>query len=262
MVTGSTQVGKRRAPRQGWANKGPLTRAAFSPLALGAAVLALTVGGTINSAAVVRTDARAEPARHATALGGESGQTTATSLRERPATVSRGTARYAAAPRLATAAERQARARNAALGEVERRARQYADWLARRRWVVPLDDVMITAEFGDYGLWADYHTGIDFNGDTGDPIKSIASGEVTFAGYEDMYGYKTVVTLAEGTEIWYCHQDSIAVEAGQSVAAGEVIGSVGSSGNVTGSHLHLEVRPGGGDPVDPRAAFREHGVEL
>ena len=60
--------------------------------------------------------------------------------------------------------------------------------------------------FGEYGLWSSYHTGLDFNGDDGDPIKSIANGVVTSVGYDGAYGNKTVVTLEDGTEIWYCHQ--------------------------------------------------------
>ena len=114
---------------------------------------------------------------------------------------------------------------------------------------------IITAEFGEYGLWASYHTGLDFNGYEGQPIMAIANGVVTSAGYDGSYGNKTVVTLDDGTEIWYCHQSAFGVSDGDEVRAGEVIGYVGSTGNVTGSHLHLEVRPGGGDPVDPYAAF-------
>jgi murein DD-endopeptidase MepM/ murein hydrolase activator NlpD len=69
-----------------------------------------------------------------------------------------------------------------------------------------------------------------------------------------------VLTLDDGTEIWFCHQTEIFVEVGETVTAGEVIGTVGTTGHVTGSHLHVEVRPGGGDPVDPYPAFVMHGV--
>ena len=85
---------------------------------------------------------------------------------------------------------------------------------------------------------------------------------VTEIGYDGAYGNKTVVTLDDGTEIWYCHQTSYAVSVGDSVRQGEVIGYVGSTGNTTGPHLHLEVRPGAGDPVDPYAALVAHGLPL
>lgn len=157
-------------------------------------------------------------------------------------------------------AERKAGARTEALGQMAAKARNYASWLETTQWALPLDPVVITAEFGDYGLWADYHTGIDFNGETGDPIMAVAGGLVTYAGYDGAYGFKTVVTLTDGTEIWYAHQDTLGVTTGDRVEASQVIGTVGTTGNVTGSHLHLEVRPGGGDPVDPRGAFRFRGL--
>ncbi len=52
----------------------------------------------------------------------------------------------------------------------------------------------------------------------------------------------------------------IGVGVGESVARGEAIGLIGSTGNVTGPHLHLEVRPGGGSPVDPYTALLAHGA--
>ncbi|MFA6576044.1 MAG: M23 family metallopeptidase, partial [Nocardioides sp.] len=60
----------------------------------------------------------------------------------------------------------------------------------------------------------------------------------------------------------FCHQTTMAVSEGEVVRAGETIGTVGTTGNVTGSHLHLEVRPGGGDPVDPYQAFLVHGASF
>ena len=73
----------------------------------------------------------------------------------------------------------------------------------------------LTARFGQYGLWSSYHTGLDFNGNTGDQIHSIANGVVISACYDGSYGNKTVVRLEDGTEIWYCHQTSFVVSVGR-----------------------------------------------
>ncbi len=101
---------------------------------------------------------------------------------------------------------------------------------------------------------------LDFAAPAGTPIASIANGVVSSTAYDGVYGNKTVVTLEDGTEVWYCHQTGFSVSAGDQVSSGQTIGTVGSTGNSTGPHLHLEVRPGAGDPVDPFTALAVHGL--
>ena len=128
-------------------------------------------------------------------------------------------------------------------------------------WVVPVTGYHLTARFGQRsGLWSTVHTGLDFAGPSGSTIVSVAAGVVKSTGYEGAYGNRTIITLRDGTDIWYCHQSRIAVSVGQAVAPGETIGYTGSTGNVTGPHLHLEVHPGGGAPVDPEPVLRAHGI--
>ena len=83
---------------------------------------------------------------------------------------------------------------------------------------------------------------------------------VTEVAYAGPYGLRTIVTLPDGTEVWYCHQSSVMVSTGDQVGVADPIGLVGSTGNSTGPHLHLEVRPGGGEPIDPMAWLREAGL--
>lgn len=130
------------------------------------------------------------------------------------------------------------------------------------RWVVPVTGYRLSARFGQSsGLWSTTHTGLDFAGPAGSVIRSMAAGTVTSTGYEGAYGNRTIVTLKDGTEIWYCHQSRISVQPGDVVAPGDVIGYTGSTGNVTGPHLHLEVRPGGQNPVDPYAAMTARNAQ-
>jgi len=255
--------GRRRAVKHVGARGALLKGVPSTPVLLGVATLAVAVGGAISSAAPDL--ASNAPARYsaASALTGASGTGSVNTL-ERQTTVSRDSRRQAldqsTDPDLVEAAEAQAKQRNAALAQFAEQAQVQADRIALNQWVMPLSPVILTARYGEYGLWASYHTGLDFNGNTGDPIMAIANGVVTFVGYDGSYGNKTVVTLEDGTEIWYAHQTTQAVSVGEVVQAGEVIGTVGATGNVTGSHLHLEVRPGGGDPVDPYQAMLVHGA--
>ncbi|GAB3664960.1 hypothetical protein GCM10027596_30290 [Nocardioides korecus] len=127
-------------------------------------------------------------------------------------------------------------------------------------WVLPVTGYHLTGRFGQVsGLWATVHTGLDFAAPEGTPIHSIGPGVVVSTGYEGAYGNKTVVKLDDGTVLWYCHQSRFGVEAGQRLAAGELLGYVGSTGNVTGAHLHLEVHPHGQDQaIDPAIWLPEH----
>jgi murein DD-endopeptidase MepM/ murein hydrolase activator NlpD len=127
--------------------------------------------------------------------------------------------------------------------------------------VLPVARYRLTGRFGDRsGLWASVHTGLDFAAPSGTAIRSISAGTVISVGYDGAYGEKTVVRLADGTALWYCHQSAVRVAVGEQVRPGQLIGAIGSTGNVTGPHLHLEVRPTPDTPVDPLAWLRGHGL--
>lgn len=87
------------------------------------------------------------------------------------------------------------------------------------------------------------HRGVDLAAPTGTPIKASAAGRVTFArtGYNGGFGNLVIITHDNGTETLYAHQSSIATSVGATVAQGETIGYVGSTGRSTGPHLHFEV---------------------
>lgn len=163
----------------------------------------------------------------------------------------------------------EARAELRAGLRAEHRAEHRADRQAELRadqWVPPLTGYSLSAGFGEAGsLWSSgSHTGLDFSAPEGTPLVAVTSGVVSTAGYSgaaDWAGNLVVIQLEDGREIWYAHQSSVAVEVGQTVEAGQVVGYVGSTGNSTGPHLHLEVQVGG-EPVDPYAVLIEHGVRL
>jgi murein DD-endopeptidase MepM/ murein hydrolase activator NlpD len=95
-----------------------------------------------------------------------------------------------------------------------------------------------------------FHAGVDFSAPTGTPIRSCRAGKVVIAGWQGGYGNAVVIDHGGGMGTLYGHQSSIAVVPGQTVAAGAIIGYVGSTGRSTGPHLHFEVRLGG-TPVNP-----------
>ncbi|MFI1704332.1 M23 family metallopeptidase [Streptomyces griseoruber] len=165
-------------------------------------------------------------------------------------------------------AEKDAKAAAAAAKEKAEQAAKEKAEAARlaelaKQYTLPTSSYTLTATFGQAGAYwsSGYHTGLDFAAPTGTLIKAVHSGTITEAGWAGSYGYRTILTLDDGTELWFCHQSSINVSAGQKVSTGDVIGRVGATGNVTGAHLHLEVHPdGAANGIDPMAWLHSKGL--
>ncbi|MGW6907160.1 LysM peptidoglycan-binding domain-containing M23 family metallopeptidase [Streptomyces sp. NPDC054940] len=114
-------------------------------------------------------------------------------------------------------------------------------------------------------MWSSgYHTGVDFSAATGTPLKAVGAGTVVSAGWGGAYGNQVVIQLADGYYAQYAHLSSLSVSAGQAVTAGQQVGLSGATGNVTGPHLHFEIRttPDYGSDVDPVAYLRSKGVAI
>jgi murein DD-endopeptidase MepM/ murein hydrolase activator NlpD len=160
------------------------------------------------------------------------------------------------ASRLRSAQAEAVRAAQKAAKEARIRAE-----LMRPKWVLPVLGFRLTAGFGEYGLWSSAHTGQDFAAPSGTPVRTIGDGKIIFAGYDGAYGNKVVIEHEDGTLTWYAHLSSFERTSG-TVKAGDVIGRVGSTGNSTGDHLHLEVHPGNGAPIPPLTWLRAKGVKI
>lgn len=101
----------------------------------------------------------------------------------------------------------------------------------------------ISCRYGNQGSY--YHTGLDIAAPGGTPIKAAADGTVTYAGYHYSYGNLLIVTHSNGVQTYYAHCSRLYVSVGARVSQGQSIAAVGSTGNSTGNHLHLEVRVNG-----------------
>ncbi|MFI5861533.1 M23 family metallopeptidase [Streptomyces sp. NPDC051546] len=130
---------------------------------------------------------------------------------------------------------------------------------ARPKFVLPVARHGLSAGFGQAGVnWMSVHTGIDFPVSYGTSVMAATDGTVR-SQWNSAYGNMVILTAPDGTETWYCHLSSAKIRSGK-VKAGDVIAYSGNSGNSTGPHLHFEVRPGGGSPVDPQAWLRGKGL--
>jgi murein DD-endopeptidase MepM/ murein hydrolase activator NlpD len=162
-----------------------------------------------------------------------------------------------------TGAEAQARlqevaASRAARAEAEAAARE----AARPKFVMPINGARMTSCF--CSRWGTFHWGIDLAAPMRTPEYAAGDGVVLRAGAASGFGLAVYILHENGDVTVYGHMDSILVEPGQFVEAGETIALLGNRGQSTGPHLHFEVHQGGeeGKRIDPAAWLEERGVSL
>ncbi|MFJ3617177.1 LysM peptidoglycan-binding domain-containing M23 family metallopeptidase [Streptomyces iakyrus] len=133
-------------------------------------------------------------------------------------------------------------------------------------YALPVDGATVGTPYRMSGsMWSSgYHTGVDFVVPTGTSLKAVGAGTVVSAGWGGAYGNQVVIKLNDGHYAQYAHLSQLSVSAGQTVTAGQQVGLSGATGNVTGPHLHFEIRttPDYGSDVDPVAFLRSHGVSV
>jgi murein DD-endopeptidase MepM/ murein hydrolase activator NlpD len=96
-----------------------------------------------------------------------------------------------------------------------------------------------------------WHSGIDLAAARGTPVRATLPGIVTVILSATGYGLHVVIDHGGGLSSLYGHLDTVLVNSGDDVVAGQLIGTVGASGNATGPHLHFEIRRDG-VAEDPR----------
>jgi murein DD-endopeptidase MepM/ murein hydrolase activator NlpD len=120
---------------------------------------------------------------------------------------------------------------------------------------VPVLDSYVTSGFGQRADpivgGGEFHKGIDFSANTGDPVLAVADGVVSFVGQRSGYGNVVEIDHGNGYVTRYAHNSRLERHEGELVRAGEEIAKAGSTGRSTGTHVHLEVWQNG-RVVNPR----------
>jgi len=115
-----------------------------------------------------------------------------------------------------------------------------------KAFIWPTNSGKITAHYGKVGkLWDQKHQGIDIKGQLGAPVYASADGMVKLVMTEPEWGNRIILNHADNFQTHYGHMNSFIVSRGQYVKAGDIIGTVGSTGKSTGPHLHFEIREDG-----------------
>ncbi|MGW2615570.1 M23 family metallopeptidase [Streptomyces sp. NPDC001500] len=137
--------------------------------------------------------------------------------------------------------------------------------LAARPWTAPARRYWLSAGYAAKGSrWAHRHTGQDFAVESGTPVYAVGSGVVRITTCGDGFGNQVLIRHGDGYFTQYAHLSRIDVRRGQRVTAGQRVGLSGATGNVTGPHLHFEVRitPYAGSAVPPLSWLRRKEVQV
>lgn len=139
------------------------------------------------------------------------------------------------------------------LGEIEERLEERSRWIAATPAITPARGILTSG----FGFRRDpltgvrtFHHGVDIAAGPGQPVRATADGLIVRSGIHGGLGKSVTVAHGFGTSTRYGHMSRLAVEAGQEVRRGDVLGYVGNTGRSTGYHLHYEVHVDG-SPVDP-----------
>lgn len=125
-------------------------------------------------------------------------------------------------------------------------------------WQAPLKGVLTSAFASARG--SSHHHGLDIAAEAGSPIKAAHGGTVLEAGWKNsVYGYAVVIDHGNGWQTLYGHCSKVLVQPGDTVTQGQQIALVGSTGNSTGPHLHLELKKDG-VYLNPNAYFSDLAV--
>lgn len=126
-------------------------------------------------------------------------------------------------------------------------------------WPVVHERTFISSAYGwrrdPFGRQRSFHGGVDIAGAYNAPVVASSEGVVTYAGFRYGYGLMVELRHAGGFVTRYAHLNKILAKNGQSLAAGEILGLMGSSGRATGPHLHFEVLVGE-HKIDPTPFIR------
>lgn len=111
--------------------------------------------------------------------------------------------------------------------------------VSAKGYAVPVNNYTVSSPFGGRG--GEFHRGLDLAASQGEPIHASKSGTVLKAEYHYSWGNYVVIQHEDGMTTLYAHQQQYVVKAGDKVEQGQIIGYVGTTGNSTGPHLHLEM---------------------